>query len=161
MIDTSYLIAWHRSTDELHPRAELVDEILGEVNPVWHVLDCVYSELIAVFSRIYRDEGRPEEYAEIMKEFERTYGPDVIEMAYAGGKLLLERAVRVCEESAKRYGMCISPHDAMLLLYAQEKRIKHVISFDEDLGKIKTIEGKKLRATVINDWNRELLKKCS
>ena len=71
---------------------------------------------------------------------------------------LLERAVSVCEETAKKYGICISPHDAMLLLYAQEKGVKHIISFDEDLGKVKTLEGKKLRVTVVNDKNREVLR---
>lgn len=158
LIDTSYLIGWHRSTDELHPRAELVNETLREVSPAWHLLDCVYSELIAVHARIYRDEKKPEEYVRVIGEFKKTYGSDIIEMAYAGGRKLLERAVAVCEESAKKYGVCISPHDAMLLLYAQEKGIKHVISFDEDLGKLKTLEGRRLRVTVINDKNRELLR---
>ena len=158
MIDTSYLIGWHRITDELHPRAELVKETLEEVKPVRYILDSVYSELIAVHARICRDEGDPEGYARIISEFEKTYPPHVVEAAYVGGERLLRRAVRMCEESASRHGVCISPHDAMLLLFAAEKRIPFIITFDEQLGKVKTVEGRRSRIRVINDRNRELLR---
>jgi len=157
LLDTSYLIAWHRATDELHPRAELVKETLEEVKPIRYILDCVYSELIAVHARVCKDEEDPEELVRIIEEFRKTYGPHIVEMAYVGGRQLLERVVRVCGESAKKYGVCISPHDAMLLLYAREKGIKYVISFDEDLAEVKTLEEKRSRITVINDENRELL----
>ena len=46
----------------------------------------------------------------------------------------------------------------MPLLYAQEKGIKHIINFDEDLGKVKILKGRKLRVTVMNDKNREVLR---
>lgn len=156
LIDTSYLIGWHRITDELHPRAELVRETLEKVNPPRHVLDCVFSELIAVHARIYAEEENPREFLKAIRKFGETYRPYTIEMACIGGMSLLDRAVLVCEEAAEN-GVCISPHDAMLLLYAQEKGIKYIISFAEDLGKVEEIGGRKVGLIVVNDRNREIL----
>lgn len=156
--DTNYLIADLRSTDTEHPRAELIDEVLEEIEPEFIYLDCIFSEVISVLARQYAEEGELEKFPGKAEELKGKFWSRIVWMAYAGGELLLERAIDICKEAAERYAVGISPHDAMLLLFAREKGIRYIISFDEDLGKVRRIEGKKLRTTVIDDQNRDELR---
>lgn len=158
LFDTNYLVGYHRSTDRHHPRSKLVNEVLDQVEKTPHVLDCIYSELVAVLARSYAEDGEPGEYIRVEKRLREKYWPRLVWVAYVGGEKFLKRAVDVSREAAEKFGVGISPHDAMLLLYAAEKKIPFIVSFDEQLGRVKTVEGKRLRLKVIDDRNRFELK---
>ena len=158
LLDTNYLVGWHRETDPQHPRASHVQEVLRDVKSIRHVLDCVYSELIAVLARSYAEEDQLGDFMSVADKLKKEYWPRLVWFAYVGGGSLLKRAIDVCKEAAETSGVGISHHDAMLLLYAKEKGIRYIVSFDEDLRKVRTLEGEKLRVTVVNDKNREVLR---
>lgn len=158
LLDTSYLLAWHRQNDRLHPRAMRIQETLEQAKPIRIVLDCVYSELIAVLARTeVKDEGRVDEYLREERQLRQIYWSRLVWMAYLGGRELLERAVEVSREAARKYGAGISPHDAMLLIFCHERGIPFLLSFDKVLGQVKTIEGERLEFLVVDDSNREAL----
>lgn len=157
LLDTNYLVGWLRETDSQHPRSLLVQEVLREVGPPTYVLDCVYSELMAVLARSYAEENRLADFLTVADKLEKKYWSKLLWFAYIGGEELLTRAIGVCREAAEKHGVGISPHDAMLLIFAAEKRVPFILSFDEQLAKVRTVEGKKTRFTVIDDRNRKLL----
>ncbi len=158
LLDTNYLLGWHRQDDELHPRAETVQKTLARARPIHIVLDCVYSELIAVLARVrVKREGKPREFLREERKLRDTYWNSLVPMAYVGGQDLLERAIDVSREAAEKHGAGISPHDAMILIYAHEREIPFMVSFDEDLGKVETIEGEELEVTILDDENCEKL----
>ena len=51
VLDTSYLLAWHRENDRFHEKASKIQAALTLAGSVPYVLDCVYSEMIAVIAR--------------------------------------------------------------------------------------------------------------
>lgn len=154
LLDTNYLLGWHRQDDELHPKAKTVQKTLAKARPLRIVLDCVYSELIAVLARVrVKREGRPREFLKEEWKLRETYWNSLVPMAYVGGESLLKRAIDVSREAAEKHEAGISPHDAMILIYAHEHKIPFLISFDEDLEKVETIEGEELEATILNDEN--------
>jgi predicted nucleic acid-binding protein len=158
LLDTSYLLAWHRQNDRLHPRAMRIQETLEQAKPIRIVLDCVYSELIAVLARTeFKDEGRADEFLREERKLRQVYWPRLVWMAYLGGRDLLKRAIEVSREAARKHGAGISPHDAMLLILCHERDIRFLVSFDKALGQVKTIEGQRLELLVVDDSNREAL----
>lgn len=157
LLDTNYLVGYHRATDPQHPRAELIDEVLERKGAVPCVLDCVYSEIIAVLARAYAEENELEKFVPIAARLEEKYWPNLIWVTYVG-EGLLRRAIDICKEAAETSNVGISPHDAMILLFAQEKGIKYIVSFDEQLEKVRTVEGRKVRAKIITDKNVSELK---
>ncbi|KXB03257.1 hypothetical protein AKJ45_02065 [candidate division MSBL1 archaeon SCGC-AAA261F19] len=160
LLDTNYLLAWHREKDELHPRAEKVRETLAEARPFRIVLDCVYSELVAVLARTrVKEEDRPQNFLREEILLRKTYWDKLVRMAYIGGTNLLRRAIGVSREAAKEHGAGISPHDAMILIFAHEREVPFLVSFDEDFKKVETVEGEGLDVTIVNDENRGVLLK--
>ncbi len=158
VLDTSYLLAWHRENDRLHPRAEKIQESLARAKPVRIILDCVYSELIAVLARTrVREEGKAREFLEEERKLRQVYWPRLVWMTYIGGKDLIKRALDVTREAAEKYGVGISPNDAMLLIFCRERHVPFLVSFDRSLGQVETVEGKKSEVTVVDDSNREVL----
>jgi len=121
------------------------------------VLDCVYSELIAVLARTRVREGRVREFLAEERKLRRVYWPRLVWMAYIGGSDLLGQAIDVSTEAAERYGAGISPHDAMLLIFCQDRHLPFLVSFDKVLGQVKTIRGERLEVLVVDDSNRDAL----
>jgi len=158
VLDTSYLLAWHRANDRLHPRAKKIQETLARAKPGRIVLDCVYSELIAVLARTrVEEEGRVHEFLEEERKLRQIYWPRLVWMGYIGGSDLMGRALEVSREAAEKSGVGISPHDAMLLVFCHDHRVPFLVSFDRVLGQVKTIEGTELEVLVVDDSNREAL----
>lgn len=158
VLDTSYLLAWHRQNDRLHARAERIRRVLSETGPIRIVLDCVYSEMIAVLARIMvKREGRVSDFLAKEIELRRVYWPRLVWMTYVGGRDLFERAVKVSREGAEDHGVGISPHDAMLLIFCLDHQVPYLVSFDRDLALIESIEGIPLELSVIDDSNAEEL----
>jgi len=158
VLDTSYLLAWHRENDRLHEKASRIQAALTQAGSIPYVLDCVYSELIAVLARTrVDDEGRFSEFLREEIRLRDTYWSSLVWMSYIGGRDLLETAISVCREAAENFGVGISPHDSMLLIFCRDHHIPFLVSFDRDLGRVEMIDGNKLDVLVIDDSNVEEL----
>jgi hypothetical protein len=115
--------------------------------------------MIAVLARTrVGQEGRPREFIREERRLRDTYWSRLVWMSYIGGRDLLGSAISVSREAAEKYGVGISPHDSMLLIFCRDHHIPFLVSFDKDLGRVEMIDGKKLDVLVIDDSNvKELL----
>jgi len=124
IVDSSVLVASIDGRDVHHERAVgLLGAIArADARPV--ILDCVVNEIVTVLCR-RRNERSPD--AEL-PDFVRLFPQASVTASYPMMSDRMEEILGRVSESGGR----LSPHDVLILLYAEAKGIGWIATFDED-----------------------------
>lgn len=135
-IDTNVLVALVDARDKWHPRAvALRDTLLAAQTSVVY-FDCVVNEAIGVIGRRAEEQGRSEQFSQLVDRLLAIVPESSITWIAPLSHTLFHDIIELCRLHHGR----INFHDALMSLACQELGISVIVSFDGDFDEISWLQ---------------------
>ena len=136
ILDTSFLVALFDDRDVWYPQALKIKGRLENEGLEMVVLDCVIGETISTVARRFRERRKSKGTTASTKQITGKIPRDSIEWAYPEVPRLYRSILSLFEKHAGQLNF----HDCLIALTAKEKKIKEIVSFDEDFDRVPWLE---------------------
>lgn len=133
--DSNLLIALIDKSDKWRSHAlKIQNSMIKNGNQVVF-LDCVVNEVLSVLGKRFEEKGKSNEYKIALNQFKKIITEKNITWIYPEVKNYYADIIKMME----KYKGKLNFHDALIALYAKDKNIKYIASFDQDFDQIKWV----------------------
>jgi predicted nucleic acid-binding protein len=135
LLDTNYFVALLDTSDKWNKTSLEIFTALQKYNANILVTDVVLNETINVICKRMENKGRSNEITHFLKIIEKQYTTDAIVWISEDIKKYHHHIMKLISDN---HGL-LNYNDCFLLAFMQKNKIKNIISFDTDFGRIKGI----------------------
>lgn len=134
--DSNFLVALIDDKDKWNQKSVRIHERIKKRGDKVIYLDCVANEVINVLGRRCEEKGQSKEFGTILNQFKTLIPGEWITWIYPGIKRIYPDILNLIAASDGKLNF----HDALIALYVRGKRIKYIVSFDDDFDQVKWLK---------------------
>jgi predicted nucleic acid-binding protein len=136
IIDATLLVALLDEKDIWHKVAVSIRDAMIESGAQLIFLDCVANETLTVLGRRCKRKNEEDKFSDLIKKFKKIVKFEELNWSYSYLKDDYEKIL----EKMERYKGQVSFHDVLISLFAQDKNICYIASFDSDFDKVEGLK---------------------